>query len=94
LFAAAELPVEVTEPAKLTEEPVIAVLKSAPIRAIRPTGEEVEMAVVVTPPPAAVEVASAKTLPGTASPLPLIAMFGLLALGGALTLRLAEKRLQ
>jgi hypothetical protein len=94
LFAAVELPVEVTESAKLTEEPVIAVMKSASIRAIRPTGEEVEMAVVVTPPPATVETASAKTLPGTASPLPLIAMFGLLALGGAVTLRLAEKRLQ
>jgi len=94
LFAAVELPVEVAEPSKLTEEPVVAVLRTAPIMAIRPSGEEVQMAMVVTPPPAAVEVAAAKTLPGTASPLPLIAMFGLLALGGALTLRLAEKRMQ
>lgn len=94
LFTAVDLPTEVAESEKLVDAPVVAVLRSAPIMAIQPSGEEVQLAAVVTPPPAAVEVATAKTLPGTASPLFLIAMFGLLALGGAFTLRLAEKRLQ
>jgi MYXO-CTERM domain-containing protein len=34
------------------------------------------------------------TLPHTASPLPLVALFGLLALGGAFAVRAAAKRLQ
>ena len=70
--------------------------KRAPIMAIQPTGEEVQLAEVVTPPPAQTEVAGAavadKALPATASPLPLIALLGLLALAGALTLRGAHKR--
>ena len=68
--------------------------------AIKPTGEEVELAAVVTTPPAAelepdttpTQVA-AVTLPHTASPLPLIALLGLLALGGAWTLRRVQKRI-
>jgi MYXO-CTERM domain-containing protein len=61
--------------------------------AFRPTGEEVQLAEVVTPPPAQTEVAVAeKTLPHTASTLPLIGLLGLLALGGFFALRVAEKR--
>ena len=77
-------------------------LERAPVTAVRPTGEEVEIAQVVTPPPPAevARVAAAPApapaaepkLPTTASPLPLIALLGLLALGGALTLRVVEKR--
>jgi len=75
-------------------------LERAPVTAVRPSGEEVEIAQVVTPPPAAevAQAAAAPTpaaepkLPTTASPLPLIALLGLVALGGALTLRVAEKR--
>ncbi len=99
LFTPAEIPLEVAEPIKSADEPVVAELKQAPVMAIRPTGEEVELAQVVTPPPAqelAVEKTEptqlAKALPPTASPLPLIALFGLLALGGAWTLRLVQKR--
>ena len=71
-------------------------LEQAPVTAVRPSGEEVEIAQVVTAPPAE-EVAQAAAapapeLPTTASPLPLIALLGLLALAGALSLRLAEKR--
>jgi MYXO-CTERM domain-containing protein len=71
-------------------------MKRTPIMAVRPTGEEVQLAEVVTPPPAPVEVAAAaeKTLPHTASTLPLIGLFGLLALGGFFALRVADKRLQ
>ena len=96
LFTAVELPVEVTEPAKLAAEPMVMELKRAPLMAFRPTGEEVQLAEVVTPPPAQTEVATVteKTLPATASPLPLIGLFGLIALGGAFALRSVSARLQ
>ena len=62
--------------------------------AIKPTGEEVQLAAVVTPPPAeeasgSMAPAAETALPSTASPLPLIGLFGLLALGGAFALRAA-----
>jgi hypothetical protein len=91
LFTPVEIPMEVAAPIKSAEEPVVVELKRAPIMAVKPTGEEVQLAEVVTPPPAPTEVA-AKTLPQTAGPLPLIALLGLLALGGASALRFAEKR--
>jgi len=101
LFTPAEIPLEVAEPIKSADEPVVVELKRAPIMAIKPTGEEVQLAEVVTPPPAEL-VASAPaetgvmpaTLPNTASSLPLIGLFGLIALGGALAIRARTKRLQ
>jgi hypothetical protein len=98
LFTPAEIPLEVTAPIKTADEPVVVQLKQAPVLAIKPTGEEVELAQVVTPPPAQALVADARTrdddqrLPKTASPLPLIGLFGLLLLGGAVTLRFVERR--
>jgi hypothetical protein len=101
LFTAVEIPVEIAEPIKSADAPVVVELKRAPIMAIKPTGEEVQLAEVVTPPPVQTEVAAApaapaaeKTLPSTASTLPLIALLGILALGGALTLRVFQKRVQ
>jgi len=90
LFTPAELPVEVSEPIRTVDEPVVAQLRTAPVQAIQPTGEEVELAQVVTPPPPAELIAS--KLPATASSLPLIALLGFLALGGAFALRTVEKR--
>jgi LPXTG-motif cell wall-anchored protein len=55
----------------------------------------VELAQAVTPPPAEAPVvaqAAPATLPATGSSLPLVALFGLLALGGAWTAKLAKKR--
>jgi hypothetical protein len=95
LYTEVEVPVEVAQPIKTADEPVVVQLKQAPVRAIQPTGEEVELAQVVTPPPAVqaqAEVVETRSLPKTASPLPLIALFGLVFLGGALTLRFAERR--
>src|ERR1051326_8205253 len=96
LFTPVEMAVEVAEPIKTAEAPLVMELKRAPIMAIKPTGEEVQLAEVVTPPPAQPEAVVAsvpeKTLPATASPLPLIALLGLLALGGAWTLRLVQNR--
>jgi hypothetical protein len=105
LFTPAEIPLEVAEPIKSADAPVVVELKRAPVLAIQPTGEEVQLAAVVTPPPPETEVAAApapapappeadRALPETASPLSLIALLGLLALGGALTLRVAERRVQ
>jgi hypothetical protein len=101
LFTTADFPLEIEKPILTVTEPEVLQLKQAPVMAIKPTGEEVELAQVVTPPPAQELVASnsepaqpaAKELPPTASSLPLIALFGLLALVGAWTLRLVQKRL-
>jgi hypothetical protein len=100
LATTADLPVEVETPILTVDEPVVAQLKQAPVVAVKPTGEDVELAQVVTPPPAQ-ELAAAPAeptppaaaeLPATASSLPLMALFGLLALGLAWTLRLMQKR--
>jgi hypothetical protein len=97
LFTPAAIEPEVLEPIKSADEPVVVQLREAPVMAIKPTGEEVEMAEVVTPPPAVEAVAPVEvaenTLPKTASPLPLTALFGLLALGGAFAVRAAARRL-
>jgi hypothetical protein len=91
LFTSADIAVEVTEPIRPVDAPVIAQLRQVPVMAVQPTGEPVELAQVVTRPPAGELMASA-SLPATASSLPLIALFGFLALGGAFVLRAAEKR--
>lgn len=62
----AELPLEISEPIKTVDEPVVAQLREAPVQAIRPTGEQVKLAQVITPPPAEIALAS---LPRTASSL-------------------------
>jgi hypothetical protein len=93
LTVVAEVPVEVEKP---DEPEVIAQLVQAPIMAVQPTGEIVEIAQVVEAPPVTVAAEpvqiAVNTLPDTASSLPLIAMCGLLALGGALTIRSLSKR--
>jgi len=95
LFTPDEIPLEVAEPVKSADATVVVELKRAPIMAITPSGEEVQLAQVVTPPPAAeTQVETAPSLPATASTLPLIGLFGLLALGGALALRVAERRMR
>jgi hypothetical protein len=92
LYTEAALPVEVAEPIRTADAPVVVEMTRAPIMAIQPTGEEVALADVVTAPPAAGEVATA--LPATASSLPLIGLFGLMALLAAFATRTAVKRLQ
>jgi hypothetical protein len=111
------------ELAKETNEPVLATsvematapvetLNTAPVEAVDPKGESVELAQVVEAPPAdapapapvaaaapvaapapePVTVATAEPLPATASPLPLIALFGLLAIGAGFALSTFSKR--
>jgi len=87
--------VEVAKP----EEPTIVVaLQQAPVIAVAPTGETVELAQVVQSEPAPVATLvnepapTTQSLPGTASSLPLIALCGLLALGGAMLTRSIKNR--
>jgi hypothetical protein len=91
LSTPAEIQLEVTEPIKTVDEPVVAQLRTVPVEAIQPTGETVELAQVVTPPPPPQLIAS--SLPATASMLPLIGIFGLLALGMSLVLSPFAKRI-
>jgi hypothetical protein len=98
LYTTTDLPLEVTQPILTLTAPEVVQLKQAPVRAVRPTGEEAEIAAVVTQPPAAelqpdtepTQVAA--VLPKTASPLALIALLGLLASGGVWALGLVQKR--
>jgi hypothetical protein len=98
LYTPAAIEPEVLTPIKSADEPVVVELKQASVLAVKPTGEDVEVAQVVTPPPAEVLVAENKApvaeLPKTASPLPLIGLLGLLALGAAFSLKLARTRVQ
>jgi len=93
LFAQVEIPLETAEPIQSADAPVVVELKKAPIMAVRPTGEEVLMAQVVTTPPAEVLTASAAQLPKTASNLPLTALLGLTLLAGAFSIRAVTSRL-
>jgi len=99
------------ELAKETNTPVLATrielatapieaLKTAPVEAVAPTGEPIELAQVVEAPPvaeptpvAAAEPATlADSLPKTASPLPLIALVGLLMIGAGFAVSAYSKR--
>jgi hypothetical protein len=92
LFTDVAIPVEVAEPIKTADAPVVVEMTRAPVMAIQPTGEEVALAEVVTAPPAVEDVAA--VLPATASTLPLIGLFGLMALLAAFATRTAAKRIQ
>jgi hypothetical protein len=93
LYTPAEIPQEVSEPIRTVDEPAVAQLEQAPVAAIRPTGEQVEVAQVVTAPPAEELVAPA-TLPATASNLPMIGLVGLMALSAAFSLRAFRRRIE
>jgi hypothetical protein len=97
------------ELAKIVNEPVLSMpnevaeaapvetLRSVPVTAIQPTGEEVPVTAVVEAPPAAVAAAPAPTeiaqaLPHTASSLPLFALVGILSLFAGFTLLIVTKR--
>ena len=96
------------ELAKETNEPVLATpieldaapieaLNTAPVEAVAPTGDPVELAQVVEPPPtdapmAAATQPAADPLPQTASSLPMIALIGLMMIGAGLALSAFSKR--
>jgi hypothetical protein len=95
LFMPMDIPLEVLQPTMAADEAVVVQLRDAPIMAAQPTGEVVEVAAVVTAPPAVElqpDTAVAAVLPATSSPLASMALFGLLALGGAFGLSRMQKR--
>jgi hypothetical protein len=92
LYTEAEIAPEVSEPIKTVDEPAVAQLRQAPVMAIQPTGEEVQLAQVVTPPPAEQLLAPSAALPHTASDLPLMGLFGMMALSAAFALSRIAKR--
>ena len=83
-----------TEIAQNVNEPVLAVrdevpapvLEQTPVKAVEPSGEEVEVAEVVD------TVAVPVALPSTGSPLPLLGLLGLLAVSVGLGLRFIPTR--
>jgi LPXTG-motif cell wall-anchored protein len=95
------------ELAKIVKEPVLATtiempapveaLATAPIVAVKPTGEEVAVTEVVQAPPTEVAAAEtpapAATLPQTASHLPLVGLIGLMSLAASLGLLFVSKRM-
>ena len=82
-------------PIELASAPIES-LKTAPVEAVNPKGEPIELAKVVDAPPAPaaepVTMAAVQPLPATASPLPLIGLLGLLALGTGFALSSFSKR--
>jgi hypothetical protein len=90
-----EMPIEIA-----VAEPV-ETLRSIPVTAVQPTGEEVPVTAVVEPPPQATAEATApdttpvevaQALPETASSLPLFGLIGLLSLLAGFTLLIVTKR--
>jgi len=87
----ANMPVLAT-PIELAAAPIEA-LKTAPIEAVAPTGDPVELAQIVEPPPVAEpKPTKEEQLPKGASPLPLIALIGLLTIGAGFGLSAFSKR--
>jgi hypothetical protein len=75
-------------PVELTPETPVETLKTVPVVAITPAGEEVPVEVVVQAPPAEPVLAARRVeeLPQTASYLPLLGLMGLLSLGTGLAI--------
>ena len=93
-----------TQFAKQTKRPVLSMpdeppadktqIKQTPVKAINPSGEEIEITEIVSTEPVAVPVeAPASSLPKTGSSLPLLETAGLLALAAAVVLRVAAQKL-
>jgi hypothetical protein len=83
-----ELAANTTKPTTSVNEPHVVALKQVPLMVQQPTEEEVEITEVFVS--ASTQIASVpQKLPATASPLPLLALLGLLSLGLAGSLRFA-----
>jgi hypothetical protein len=89
--------------AKQTSRPVLSMpdeppvdttqIKQTPVKAINPSGEEIEITEIVASEPLVVpEEAPASSLPKTGSPLPFLEAAGLLALAAAVALRVATQK--
>jgi hypothetical protein len=89
----AEFAANTIKPAASVKEPHVLAMSQAPLKAQKPTEEEVEIAEVFAVP--AVQTAQAQlpaTLPTTGSSWPLIGLIGLLSLGAGIGLRFASAK--
>lgn len=75
-----------------TADAPIETLKAAPVEAIDPSGQQVDLATVVQAPAATDSPEVAETLPKTASSLPLVGLIGLLSLSAGLALVLIPRQ--
>ena len=87
-----ELAPNLIEPIRAADEPAFIALKQAPIEAVRPTGDVVELAEVVEAPPVQTAELRPVVLPNTASLLPLVGLIGLLSLGAGFTIMVVLNR--
>lgn len=85
----AEFAANTIKPAATVKAPHIVAMSQAPLKAQRPTEEEVEIAEVFA---VSAEAPLPPTLPTTASPLPLIGLVGLLSIGAGVGLRFAAAK--
>ena|ERR1017187_6872180 len=91
-----------TQLAKQTSRPVLSMpneqasstaeVKQVPVKAVSPSGEEIEIAELVAFQPVIPQEATTNPLPKTASSLPLWGLLGLLSLVAGFTLRLATRK--
>jgi hypothetical protein len=85
----AEFAANTIKPAATVKAPHIVAMSQAPLKAQKPTEEEVEIAEVFA---VSAEAPLPPTLPTTASPLPLIGLVGLLSIGAGVGLRFAAAK--
>src|SRR5437667_352191 len=89
-----ELAANITNPIDTMQDPHVVEMKQAPIKAQLPTEKLVEISevfTVVAPPVAPPGAPMPRAMPHTASSLPLIGMFGILALGSAFVLQYGSR---
>src|ERR1043166_1117390 len=82
LYIPDELAPDLVAPVRTADDAPVVALKNVPLRAVRPTGEDVEIAAVIEAPPQQVA-----RLPKTASTLPAFFLAGLLLMGAAFALK-------
>ena len=82
LYIPDELAPDLVAPVRTADDAPVVALKNVPLRAVRPSGEEVEIAAVVEAPPQQVA-----RLPKTASMMPALFLMGLLLVAGGFALR-------
>ena len=94
LYMPTELAPNIVAPVKTATEPPVVALREAPLQAVTPTGADVAITEVVSPPP--VQIASVQqsaslretaSLPKTAGSLPLLALLGLFSMSIGISLR-------
>ena len=89
----AELTLDTTKRDVAMDAPEILALNAAPLKAEKPTGEEVELSeVFVTAEPPTPVSELPETLPATATSMPLVVLIGLASFGTAFSLRLVAAR--